>query len=153
MTVHDAQDQIERTIDLAAPPGRVWRALADRAEFEAWFQVRLDTDFAVGETTTGTMTSPGAKDVAWESVTETMDRERLLAFSWPPSAVDPDTHYDRAARIRVEFRLAPTAFGTRLTIRETGFRNFPESKRREILQSCAEGWELQAGRIKAHVER
>ena len=90
----------------------------------------------------------------WVSVTEQMDPERLFAFSWPPSAIDPDTEYDADAKVRVEFRLEPTeAGGTRLTITETGFLQFPESKRLEVLRSNTEGWNIQARHIAAHVDR
>jgi len=147
-----SQDRIEKVVELAAPVARVWRAIADHHEFGAWFRVRLDSAFAVGATTTGTMTYPGHEHVKWESVTEQIDHERLFAFSWPPSAVDPDTQYDEGAKVRVEFRLEPTEAGTRLTITETGFLQFPENKRLDVLRSNAEGWDIQATNVAAHVE-
>ena len=53
------------------------------------------------------------------------------------------------AKVRVEFRLEPTEKGTRLTITETGFLQFPDSKRLEILRSNAEGWDIQAKNVAA----
>lgn len=153
MEIRKEQDRIEKVVDLAAPVSRVWRALTDHEEFGAWFRVRLDGPFEVGETTTGNITYPGHEHVKWESTTERIEPERLFAFSWPPSAVDPDTEYDADAKIRVEFRLEPTETGTRLTIVESGFRHFPEAKRLEALRSNTEGWNIQAGHIAAHVER
>lgn len=153
MNMHEDQDRIEKVVDLAAPVARVWRAITDHEEFGAWFRVRLDGPFRVGETTTGHITYPGHEHMEWVSVTEQMDHERLFAFSWPPNAIDPDTEYDADAKVRVEFRLEPTAGGTRLTITETGFQQFPESKRLEVLRSNREGWDIQATNIAAHVER
>lgn len=153
MGVHESQDRIERVVELAAPVARVWQAITDHEEFGAWFRVRLDGPFEVGARTTGNITYPGCEHVKWVSVTEKMDNEHLFAFSWPPGAVDPGTDYDRDAKVLVEFRLEPSEGGTRLTITETGFLQFPESRRLEILRANAEGWDIQAGNVAAHVER
>ncbi len=153
MSHHQDQNQIKKVVDLAAPIARVWRAITDHEEFGAWFRVRLDGPFETGKTTTGTMTFPGHEHVRWESVTEQMDHEHLFAFSWLPSAVDPDTEYSADAKILVEFRLEATEQGTRLTITESGFLQFPEAKRLEVLRSNTEGWDIQAENIAAHVEQ
>lgn len=146
------QDQIEKTVDLEAPVPRVWRALTDHEEFGTWFRVRLDGPFEVGKTTTGNITYPGHEDMEWVSTTERLDHEELFAFSWPPSAIDPDTPYPDDAKVMVEFRLQPIDTGTRLTIVERGFLQFPESKRLEVLRSNKQGWDIQAENIAAHVE-
>ncbi|MEM9495783.1 MAG: SRPBCC family protein [Pseudomonadota bacterium] len=153
MTDDKTHDRIEKTVDLAAPVSRVWRALTDHEEFGAWFRVRLDGPFEVGATTTGAITYPGHEHVKWVSVTERMEHERLFVFSWPPSAVDPDTEYDEDVKVWVEFRLEPIETGTRLTITEWGFAQFPETKRLDILRANTEGWNIQAGNIAAYVER
>lgn len=152
MSIQNEQDRIEKVVELAAPVARVWRAITDHKEFGAWFRVRLDNPFEVGTTTTGHVTYPGHEDMKWVSVTEQMDHERLFAFSWPPSAVDPDTEYGKEAKVRVEFRLEPIEKGTRLTITESGFQQFPETKRLDVLRSNTEGWNIQAENIAAHVE-
>ena len=135
MSIHKDQDQIKKIVDLAAPVARVWQAITDHNEFGQWFRVRLDKPFEVGATTTGNITYPGYEHVKWLSLTEQMDHERVFAFSWPPSAIDPDTDYDKDAKMWVEFKLEPTESGTRLTITETGFRQFPQAKRLEALRS------------------
>ena len=105
----------------------------------------------MGATTTGNITYPGHEHMEWVSVTERMEHERLFAFSWPPSAIDPETPYGDDAKVMVEFRLRPSEVGTRLTITETGFLQFPESKRLEVLRSNREGWDIQAENIATHV--
>ena len=148
----DDNDRIEKVVDLAAPVPKVWQALTDHEQFGAWFQVRLDGPFRVGETTTGNITYPGAEHMQWESVTERLEPEHVFVFSWPPSAVDPDTEYDADAKVMVEFQLEPSAKGTRLTIIETGFTVFPESKRLDVLRSNTQGWNIQAENIARYVE-
>ena len=145
------QDRIEKVVELAAPVSRVWRAITDHEEFGEWFRVRLDGPFEVGKMTTGNITFPGHEHVQWESLTEQLEPETLFVFSWPPSAVDPDTPYPDDAKVVVEFRLEPSDNGTRLTINESGFLQFPESKRLEVLRSNQEGWDIQADNIAAHV--
>ena len=145
------QDRIEKIVDLAAPVSRVWRAITDHVQFGEWFRVRLDGPFQVGVTTTGRMTDPGHEHVKWVSVTEEMAPERRFVFSWPPSAVDPDTKYAPDAKVIVVFGLEPTKHGTRLTITETGFKQFPVRKRLDILRSNAEGWNIQAKNIADYV--
>lgn len=145
------QDKIEKTVELAAPVSRVWRALTDHEEFGEWFRVRLNGPFKVGETTTGNITYPGYEHIKWISTTERMDHERVFAFSWPPGAVDPDTAYDDDAKVLVEFRLRPTETGTHLTITETGFLQFPASKRLDVLRSNEEGWDIQAKNVSDYV--
>ena len=152
MSEQENENQIEKVVDLAAPVAKVWRAITDYEQFGAWFRVRLDQPFEVGATTTGHITYPGYEHMQWVSVTEQMDHERLFAFSWPPSAVDPDTEYGEDAKVRVEFWLEPQGDGTRLTIREIGFQQFPEAKRLEVLRSNTEGWNIQATNIANYVE-
>ncbi len=151
---HDSnQDQIHKIVELAAPVSRVWQALTDHTEFGEWFRVRLDQPFVVGKTTTGNITYPGHEHMEWESITERMEFERLFVFSWPPGAIDPDTEYGPDAKVVVRFELEPTdQGGTRLTITESGFMQFPESKRLEALRSNTEGWDIQAKNIAAHVD-
>lgn len=141
------QDRIVKTVDLVAPVARVWSALSDHHQFGEWFHVKLDGPFEVGATTTGHITYPGHEHMRWETVTEELKPESVFAFSWPPSAVDPETDYAADAKLTVEFLLEPADEGTRLTITESGFEVFPDAKRGEILRSNEQGWEIQAKNI------
>ena len=153
MTNTASQDKIEKVVELNAPLARVWRAITNHEEFGEWFHVRLDQPFEVGKTTTGQITYPGHEDMKWTSVTERMEHESLFVFSWPPGDMDPDTDYDEDAKVFVEFRFEPTESGTRLTITESGFLQFPEAKRLEILRGNTEGWNIQAENISNYVTK
>ena len=141
------QDRIEKIVELTAPVAKVWSAITDHVQFGEWFRVRLDGPFEVGATTTGNITYEGYEHVEWVSTTEEMTPERRFVFSWPPSAVDPDTEYAADAKVTVAFDLEQTENGTRLTITESGFKQFPEKKRLDILRSNVEGWDIQAKNI------
>ena len=147
------QNQIEKTIELKAPVSRVWCALTDSEEFGAWFRVKLDGPFVVGEMSHGQITYPGYEHMRWEAEVKTMDPEKLFAFTWCPYGGDPDVDYSDEPQTLVEFRLEPTADGTRLVICESGFDALPDDERRvDALRRNTEGWDGQAGHITAHVE-
>lgn len=147
-------DRIERTVTLAAPVDRVWRALTDHAEFGAWFRVEIAAPFAVGERATGQITHPGYEHVVWQATITAMDAPRLFAFTWHPYAVDPAVDYATEPTTLVEFRLEPHADdGTRLTIVESGFDALPAGRRRdEALRMNGDGWTQQVRNIQTHVE-
>lgn len=145
-------DRIEKSIELAASPERVWRALTDHEEFGEWFRVRLHGPFAVGEVSRGHMTYPGYEHFKWEARVVAMEAPRLFAFTWHPYAVDPDKDYSDEPPTRVEFRLEPAGDGTRLTVTESGFDAIPAGRRDEALRMNERGWEAQVCNVKAHVE-
>lgn len=144
-------DRIEKVVELAAPIERVWRAIADPTEFGAWFGVRLDGEFRVGEVKRGPITYPGFEHVTWEARIVAIEPPHLLAFTWNPYAIDPAQDYSGESPTRVEFRLEPSGEGTRLTIRETGFNGVPEHRRAEAFRMNERGWNEQLDNISRHV--
>lgn len=145
-------DKIEKVIELAAPVSRVWQAVTDHREFGQWFRVALDGPFVVGAVSRGRMTYAGYEGMKWEATVQAIEPERLFAFTWCPYGDDPDVDYSNEPQTRVEFRLEPTATGTRLTITETGFAAIPDPRRHEALRDNRQGWDAQAKNIAAHVE-
>jgi uncharacterized protein YndB with AHSA1/START domain len=146
------EDRIEKSIELNAPVARVWRAISDHEEFGEWFRVKLDGPFEVGEITRGRVTYPGYEHLPWQAKVQTMEQERLFAFTWPQYDVDADVDYSHEPWTRVEFRLEPTARGTRLVISESGFDALPEGPRRNFLRMNDQGWSQQILNIQTHVE-
>jgi uncharacterized protein YndB with AHSA1/START domain len=146
-------DRIEKTVELNAPVERVWRALTDHEEFGEWFRVKLEAPFAPGEESRGRITHPGYEHVVWTARIVTMERPRLFSFNWRPYAIDPEVDYSAEEPTLVEFRLEPTAGGTRLTVTESGFDKVPAHRREEAFRMNERGWGQQVLNIKAHVER
>jgi uncharacterized protein YndB with AHSA1/START domain len=146
-------DRIEKSIAIAAPVERVWRALTDHEEFGAWFRVRLEGPFALGEVSRGRITYEGYQHLKWEARVVAMEAPRLFAFTWHPYAVDPDKDYSADPQTRVEFRLEPAGEGTTLTVVESGFDSLPAERREEALRMNTGGWETQVKNVKAHAER
>lgn len=146
-------DRIEKNIELNAPVEKVWRALTDHLAFGEWFRVKLDGPFVPGKVSTGHITYPGYEHVKWHATVKAMDEPRLFSFTWHPHAIDPDVDYSDETPTLVEFRLQPSAKGTRLTVTESGFGALPAHRRDEALRSNDGGWDEQIMNIKTYVER
>lgn len=148
---HEPEHTITRSIELHAPPARVWRALTDHREFGAWFKVAIEQPFTVGEESRGHITYPGYEHVLWRAVVREIVPEQLFAFTWHPYAVDPNHDYSAEPPTRVEFRLEAIAGGTRLTVTESGFEHIPADRRHEAFVRNSGGWSQQVKNIAAHL--
>jgi len=147
------QDRIEKSIEIAAPVSRVWRALTDHNEFGAWFRVKLDAPFKVGEESHGQITWPGYEHVTWRAVVQQIDPEQYFAFTWHPYSVDPNTDYSEETPTLVEFHLETTPTGTLLKVTESGFSDIPDARRKEAFLRNSEGWTQQMKNIEEYVTR
>jgi uncharacterized protein YndB with AHSA1/START domain len=146
------RDYIEKSVELNVPIERVWQALTDHEEFGQWFRAKIDQPFKVGERSSGHMTYPGYENIKWEATVREMAAPRLFSFTWPHPADFNAPNYNDDPSILVEFRLEPTASGTRLTVTESGFEALPPERQAEALRSNEGGWDEQMRNIKAHVE-
>jgi uncharacterized protein YndB with AHSA1/START domain len=116
MTATTTIPAIERTIDLFAPPERVWRALTDPEELVAWFGDRTDFRAEVGYE--GWMEWDGHG--RFPMLVEEADPPRRLAVRWRN---EPGTQLGDDATL-VEWDLTPLPDGgTRLHLRESGFKD------------------------------
>lgn len=95
----------ERTLD--ASPDEVWETLTDEVLLEQWLAAEVELDLREG----------GAARFAWEdgetrdARVELVEPVERLAFSWWAA--------DEAEPQRVEFRLEPAGWRTRLVVVET----------------------------------
>lgn len=147
------RNQIERKIDLDAPPERVWAALTDHEEFGAWFRLSLHGPFKVGEVTLGEVTYPGHEGLPFWARVEVMDEPNCFSFSWPmDETIQPDDPGIDDKVTLVEFILEPSGRGSRLTVRESGFEKLPEAKRLQVFRDNEGGWDAQMKNIRDFVE-
>lgn len=149
------ENRIEKQIELKAPVSRVWRALTDYREFGAWFLVKLDGPFVVGQVSRGQMTYPGYEYIKWEAVVQKMEPERLFSFTWPQiQSLDRASYsgdYTKSPTTLVEFRLEKTAGGTLLTVSESGFEKVPADWRLEAIRRNDGGWAEQLKNVEKYV--
>lgn len=143
-------DRIEKQVELDVPVDRVWRALTDYREFNAWFKVNLESPFIPGQHSRGNITYPGYEHFVMDVLVERMEEPRLFSFRWNPGAVQPDDVKDEQPTL-VEFRLEPTKAGTLLTVTESGFDAIPAARRDEAFRLNDQGWTEQMEMIKAYL--
>lgn len=144
-------DRIERQILLRAPRHRVWRALADSAEFGTWFGVKVEGTFAPSAHVRGAITHPGYEHVVFDITIERMEPERLFSWRWHPHPVEPGVDYSAEPTTLVAFELADAPGGTMLTVVESGFDQVPLARRAQAYRMNGEGWRFQMQAIEKYV--
>ena len=143
-----SSDRIEKRVTLDASRSRVWRALTDVAQFNAWFGVSLSGPFEPGAEISGRIAIKGYEHVTMRIWIQTMDPERFFSFRWHPYAVEPDVDYSAEPTTLVAFTLDDAPEGTTLTIVESGFDAIPASRRAKAFTMNDKGWTGQADNIR-----
>ena len=147
-TTAPSTDRIEKQVTLDAPRSRVWRALTDVEQFNAWFGVSLATPFAPGAEVSGRINIRSYEHVTLTIWIETMEAERFFSFRWHPYAIEAGIDYSTEPTTLVSFTLEDAGAGTRLTIVESGFDAIPESRRAKAFTMNSNGWNGQAEKIR-----
>jgi uncharacterized protein YndB with AHSA1/START domain len=141
-------DRIARTIDLAHPPARVWAAVTTPDGLAGWFGHHAAVDLRTG----------GAARVSWDDGArhdlrvERVEEPSVFAFTWQIDGM-PD---DDPRRTYVEFTLEPAGdpvgTGTRLTVVETGFAQFPGDQHAVAYPDHVIGWERELGELADYLD-
>ena len=133
-------DRIERTVEIAHPPAKVWAALTTAEGLGTWFGDKGATiDLRPGGSAQMTWTSGDKADMRIERVEE----PRVFSFTWHIyglPAEDPRRTY-------VEFTLEPVGAGTRLTVVESGFAQLSDDAYRKAYDGNTEGWAYELGEL------
>jgi uncharacterized protein YndB with AHSA1/START domain len=136
-------DRIERTLELAHPPARVWAALTTAEGLGTWFGNRAEVDLRVG----------GQARLTWNSgdtatlTIERVDPPHVFAYTWPIHGL-PDTD---PRRTYVEFTLRPNDSGTTLTVVETGFGQLADTEHKAAFGGNTDGWTNELGELVAYL--
>jgi uncharacterized protein YndB with AHSA1/START domain len=144
--------RIDRTIEIKAPPERVWRALTSAAELSAWFQVTIEGEIAPGNEVWMTTVHPQHAGQRFRVRFVEMTPPRRFVWQWHPGAVDPSVDYSREPRTTVTFTLEPSGDGTRLSVAETGFDQISLARRAKVYGDNSQGWTEVLGWLRQHVE-
>jgi uncharacterized protein YndB with AHSA1/START domain len=137
-------DRIERTVEIAHPPSKVWAALTTAESLGTWF----------GDAGASIELRPGgAARLRWTSgdaVTmrvERVEEPAVFGFTWPINGLADDD----PRRTYVEFTLTPTGTGTRLTVVESGFAQLTDDAYRTAFEGNTEGWASELGELVEHL--
>src|SRR5215471_20830304 len=97
--------RIDKSIDIAAPVERVWRALTSPTELSAWFRVRIEGTIAAGSDVWMTSEEPGYEGQRFMINFRELSPPTRLVWEWHPGAVDSTVDYSREPRTTVTFTL------------------------------------------------
>jgi uncharacterized protein YndB with AHSA1/START domain len=134
-------DRIERTVQIAHQPAKVWAALTTAEGLSAWFGREAAIDLRPG----GPARVTGTNDHTYNMRVERVEEPRAFAFTWHITGL-PD---DDPRRTYVEFTLEPSGEGTRLTVVESGFAQLPEDTYRRAYDGNSRGWPSKLGELVA----
>ena len=137
-------DRIERTVELAAAPDRVWAALTTAEGLSAWFGNEATIDLRPGGTARMRWSSGGVVQMRVERVEE----PTVFGFTWGIYGLPEDD----PRRTYVEFTLEPAGAGTRLTVVESGFAQLSEDAYRKAYDGNTQGWAKELGELAAYLD-
>jgi uncharacterized protein YndB with AHSA1/START domain len=132
-------DRIERTVELAHPPRKVWAALTTAEGLSAWFGNEATIDLRPGGSARMRWTDGSTVDMRVERVEE----PTVFGFTWQIHELPEDD----PRRTYVEFTLEPAGVGTRLTVVETGFAQLSEDAYRKAYDGHTQGWKSELGEL------
>lgn len=155
-------DRIEKQILLRAPRERVWRAIADSAQFGKWFGVSLQGPFVQGQRVAGRIVSTSVDaevaklqepwvGMACDFYVERIEPMERFSFRWHPGAEEagPEAAEDQMTTVMFELKDAPG--GVLLTITETGFDRIALERRAKAFADNEGGWEMQMKLIEKYL--
>lgn len=137
---------IHASVEIAAPPERVFRALTDGNEVVRWWgspdTYRLEeftADLRVGGRWRSRGRSADGKPFQADGEFLEVDEPRLLVQTWNPD-------WAPGLKTKLTYRLDPIPGGTRLTLRHDGF-----GANREALEGHTRGWERVLGYLNGYL--
>jgi uncharacterized protein YndB with AHSA1/START domain len=152
--MNTSTDRIERKVLIKATRARVWRAVADAAEFGSWFGVDFKgKTFVAGKSVQGKITYPGYEHLTMEVLIDQVVPERLLSWRWHPAAIDPAVDYSHEPTTLVVFELEEVDGGVMLSVVESGLDKIPLERRATVLRLNNSGWDAQMENVKKHVAK
>jgi uncharacterized protein YndB with AHSA1/START domain len=132
-------DRIERVVEIAHAPAKVWAALTTAEGLSSWFGNEVTIDLRPGGS--AQMRFSGGH-TAYMRV-ERVEEPTVFGFTWHIYGL-PD---DDPRRTYVEFELEPVGAGTRLTVVESGFAQLAGDAHRTAYDGNTQGWASELGEL------
>jgi uncharacterized protein YndB with AHSA1/START domain len=132
-------DRIERTVEIAHSPAKVWAALTTAEGLGTWFGNSATIDLRPGGSAQMSWSHGHTADMRVERVEE----PRVFGFTWHIYGL-PD---EDPRRTYVEFTLEPAGAGTRLTVVESGFAQLPDDEYDKAYNGNTDGWASELGEL------
>jgi uncharacterized protein YndB with AHSA1/START domain len=137
-------DRIERTLELAHPPAKVWAALTTAEGLGTWFGNQATVDLRPGGSAQMTWDTGDKADLTIERIEE----PTVFGFTWHIYGLPEED----LRRTYVEFTLEPVSAGTRLTVVESGFAQLPDDAHQKAFGGNTEGWTSELGELVEYLD-
>ena len=137
-------DRIERTVEIAHPPAKVWAAITTAEGLSAWFGQEVRIDLRPGGSAWMKWDNGHTADMRVERVEE----PTVFGFTWHIYGLPEDD----PRRTYVEFTLQSADAGTRLTVVESGFAQLPEDAYRTAYHGNTQGWASELGELADYLD-
>jgi uncharacterized protein YndB with AHSA1/START domain len=137
-------DRIERSINVAHPPTKVWQALTTAEGLGTWFGQKATVDLRVGGLAQLTFDGHGTVDLRIER----LEPPRVFGYTWGISGLPADD----PRRTYVEFTLEPVGDGTRLTVVESGFAQVPDDLHSGAYGGNVQGWQSELDELVEYLD-
>ena len=134
-------NRIDRTIDMNAPPEKVWRILTTAKDLGTWFRMTVEGEIIQGADVWMTSIGPGYEGMRFVMRIKELTPSRRFVWQWHPGAVDPTVDYSTEPWTTVTFTLEPNGTGTRLSMSETGFNELSLARRAQAYADNTQGWD------------
>jgi uncharacterized protein YndB with AHSA1/START domain len=137
-------DRIERTVELAHPPQKVWAAITTAEGLGTWFGHKATIDLRPG----------GAAELTWDDGAtanlrvERVEEPTVFAFTWHIYGLPEED----PRRTYVEFTLEPVGSGTRLTVVESGFAQLSDDAYRAAFDGNTDGWRRELAELVEYLD-
>jgi uncharacterized protein YndB with AHSA1/START domain len=137
-------DRIERTLELAHPPAKVWAALTTAEGLGTWFGNQATIDLRPG----------GEAKLKWDTGDkaelriERIEEPSVFGFTWHIYGLPEDD----PRRTYVEFTLVPDGPGTKLTVIESGFGQLAEDEHSKAYGGNSGGWTSELGELVEYLD-
>ena len=136
---------VERSIWIAAPRERVWRAITDPAQLEQWF--------SPGTPWRGTGPEVGGRFSVYDAATDSDLYTQVIEVVDPPHRFVTRSAPDPPELPHVtEWTLEEENGGTRLTLSFSGYEFDPEDTRQSMMEQNAFGFGMMLENLAAYVE-
>ncbi|HWG28185.1 SRPBCC domain-containing protein [Actinospica sp.] len=137
-------DRIERTVDLAHRPAKVWTALTTADGLGAWFGQQATIDLRPG----GAGQMKFGNGHTAQMRVERVEVQTVFGYTWHIYGLPEDD----PRRTYVEFTLEPTAVGTRLTVVESGFAQLSAEAHDTAFNGNTQGWASELGELVEYLD-
>jgi uncharacterized protein YndB with AHSA1/START domain len=137
-------DRIERTLELAHPPEKVWTALTTAEGLGTWFGEKATIDLRPGGTARMEWSSGDVANLRVERV----EPPTVFGYTWHIYGLPEDD----PRRTYVEFTLERTEAGTRLRVVETGFSQLSDEAYHKAFDGNVRGWKSELDELVEYLD-